>query len=1408
MRAVSKFLLVIVAGFLFAGSKNPAISAPPPAPVPDTAPPAVHSAGANPAAIPSGAAAPTVPTHEAQWIWSPAADEHPKSGMPLGTCYFRRSFDMVQPEAGEVQITADESYELYVNGRKVGEGHNWHVMDVHDIARYLKAGHNTVAVMAAKTDSGPAGLAARVLVKSAGDTWVSYLTGSSWKTSQKEFVGWTQSRFNESQWLPAREIGQFGVVKPWLDEMHLAHGLGSRFKVNEEFRVEPVVAAQDTGSLIAMAFNEFGDILAAREGGPLLIIRSLKAGAPPSKVSVYCEDVKNIQGILPLNGMVFVVGAGPQGTGLYRIADAGTPPLAPQPANPTSDSPSKPPSKPAAAAPSSGKTAAPSAASSRSYLPTIAADSEQASRLHADRNVIRASAVTEATDEPSKEPAAKNESELKPLKELPDDHGGKPITAPHKAHIFRPKQVDLVLKFTGEMSEHGPHQPVLGPDGLIYVLMGDHSKPERAEDPSSPYHHPYEGDLITPRYEDPNGYGVGVKAPGGRILRTDASGSFIETFAAGFRNPYGFVFTRTGELITHESDMEWDVGMPWYRPTRLLHVIAGGEYGWRSGWGAWPNYFFDGLPSIGDTGRGSPTAVVAYNHVMYPRRYQNTLFVGDWSRGRILNVRLKPSGASYAAETSVFLEGKPLNVTYLAVGPDGAIYFCTGGRDTEGGIYRIAWKGTVPDTALPAHDGMRAAIQQPQLDSAWARQHVALIKQELGAAWDAELPTIADNEKNRPESRCRALELMQLLGPFPGSAQLLRLSRDPEDSVREKAVYLMGIHADEATGVRLIELLRDPNPVVQRIACESLVRAGQKATWAELAPLLVSQDRYVSYAATRALEQIPAQSWKDTALSAKNHRQFLQGALALLVMDPDRATVDAILDRVQRILGGYVSDPDFLDLLRVTELALERGKLSPSDVPTLGPKLAAEYPSGDRLMNRELIRLLAFLKEPSANARLISQLQDPDVPAEEKVHLALAARFIPGWTTPQKFALLKFYETARSLPGGHSFTGYVENVSRDFFANLTADERKEVLSQGTKWPSSALSVLAKLPDDPGAETLTQLEALDRNLESMSGEPVRRLRIGIIAVLGHSGNPAAQAYLRELYDRDPERRGFIAMALAEHPEGDNWPVLVKSLSIVEGAFAQQVLLKLAAVDRKPEGPEPIRQAILCGLKLADNGGKTAVPLLERWAGKKLSFADDKWDTALLAWQQWFASTYPDQPEPKLPQDSNANRWTMEELISYLTSPEGSAGNAQQGAAVFAKANCIKCHRFGERGEGIGPDLTNVSRRFQKKEILESILFPSQVIADQYASKTIVLRDGRTVWGLAAAQPDGSLVVLQSNAERIRVAKDDIDEIRTSKKSAMPEGLLNRLTLEEIADLFAYMEQSSDAKISTRRTQAQR
>ena len=101
------------------------------------------------------------------------------------------------------------------------------------------------------------------------------------------------------------------------------------------------------------------------------------------------------------------------------------------------------------------------------------------------------------------------------------------------------------------------------------------------------------------------------------------NGSFVEMVAGGFRNPYDFTFTSDGEMFTSDADMEWDIGAPWYRPTRLLHVTAGGEYGWRSGWATWPAYYLDSLPATADTGPGSPTGMAYYDHTAFPARLQN-----------------------------------------------------------------------------------------------------------------------------------------------------------------------------------------------------------------------------------------------------------------------------------------------------------------------------------------------------------------------------------------------------------------------------------------------------------------------------------------------------------------------------------------------------------------------------------------------------------------------------------------------------------------------------------------------------------------------------------------------------------------------------------------------------------------
>ncbi|NIP84182.1 MAG: heme-binding protein, partial [Planctomycetales bacterium] len=252
-------------------------------------------------------------------------------------------------------------------------------------------------------------------------------------------------------------------------------------------------------------------------------------------------------------------------------------------------------------------------------------------------------------------------------------------------------------------------------------------------------------------------------------------------------------FNADGELFVYDADMEWDQGTSWYRPTRVGHVIPGAEFGWRSGWAKWPSYYPDSLPSILETGQGSPTGMVVYDHVMFPTRFHGTLFMGDWARGQIMAVRLTRHGASVKATANVFVEGHPLNVTDLEVGPDGWLYFCTGGRGTEGGIYRITWTGSVPEEVHDRGQGIEAALRQPQIYSAYARQRMAVVKQELGAQWEPQLVALARDTRAAAPRRTRALQLLQLFGPAPAEDLLRELSADRDADVRGMAVYLIGV---------------------------------------------------------------------------------------------------------------------------------------------------------------------------------------------------------------------------------------------------------------------------------------------------------------------------------------------------------------------------------------------------------------------------------------------------------------------------------------------------------------------------------------------------------------------------------------------------------------------------------------
>ena len=1246
---------------------------------------------------PSKVSIPPSPTAktEREWIWY--ADSHSESRR--GDAYFRRVMDLPDIEKAFIEFEADESCEVFVNGKRVGTSKAARSVERVDVSTAVRAGKNIIAIRASNRQSDGVGLKIGFMFKPIDSKWRIVVSDADWKASKMASQNWQLLRFDDSKWNAAISIdsNNKAVVKSETAKVKTTPVVASlgdydskkgppppdRFTTKPGFVVDEVIDHASIGSIVAMAFNEFGHIVASQEGGPLVLIYDADKNGTPEKSRVYCELVKNIQGILPLNGDVYVTGDGPEGSGLYRLMDE-------------------------------------------------------------DRN-----------------------GEL--------------------------EKSEILLKFQGAPGEHGPHQIAFGPDGCIYIVVGNHSKLSTPVDESSSYRSTYEGDLVQPRFEDPGGHAEGIKAPGGTVVRLELATKKVQVVAGGLRNAYDLAFHPNGSLYVHDSDMEADIGSIWHRTTGLFRISEGGEYGWRSGWANRPEYYLDRLPSIATSGRGSPTGMAIYSHFKFPARYHRALFMADWSEGRILSMNVE-SVDKTKGKMEEFVTGTPMNVTDLEVGPDGWLYFSTGGRGTDGGIYRVRWVGDIPTQVSDLGGGIAKAIRQPQIYSAYGRQAAAVLKKELGSEWAEQIAGVAYSSENPARYRMQALDLMQLLGPIPTTEMLIELSNSSSEQVQVKCARMLGLHSDDNDAqMQLRKLLRDENEAVRIAACESILRLGVICEPSELKALLESTIREERFAARQALGIVENNQWRNNFLSDTSSRLVINAGLTLIATEPNRANVGLVIDNLMRLSQGFVSDADFVDLLRVLQIALHLNSVEPTSLPALKALVEKEFPAGNSAINCELVRLATYM-QCDIVPQAIKFLQS-DVAMPERMLISMHLPLIRHeWTSVERMAVLQFLETAQKAKSGSSYQLYVMKTSQALANFLTESEAIRILEMGEQYPNAALSALFKTPEQLTPEQIQTLVQLDSAIDKggLEEDVFKRLKTGITAVLSNQKDDTALEHLRGRWRKSPDRRATIALALAQRPDERNWDYLVRSISLLDSFAVSDVCDCLRKIDVATEDPEALRQTILQGCKLYEAGQdpKPTIQLMEYWTGESMDKPEDRKHSPMSAWQKWYEIRFPDLPPAVLATETEQPRWSLGFLEQFLSGEQGKFGEKTNGAQIFAKAQCSSCHKLDTLGNGFGPDLTSVTRRFTRSEFLESVLFPSHIISDQYASKKILTTNGQVHTGITIKTKQGLTVRTKENKELL-IAKADIEEVLPSKVSAMPAGLLDTLTPSEIRDLLCFV-----------------
>ncbi len=842
--------------------------------------------------------------------------------------------------------------------------------------------------------------------------------------------------------------------------------------------------------------------------------------------------------------------------------------------------------------------------------------------------------------------------------------------------------------------------------------------------------------------------------------RPDGSG-FEPVLTGGMDNPVNVAFLSTGERILSCTFFQHpEAG----RRDGLIHAIYGGVYGKKSDTILSHKMTGDVMPVLVHEGAAAPCGLTAGSPSLFGGDHADHLFACYFNLHKVVRHSLVPSGPTFTTvdEDFVACDHPDFHPTDVCEDADGSLLVVdTGGwykvccptsqlakPDVLGAIYRVRKVGAKPPDD-PLGDALAWETARPdQLADLFGDERhfvreraMKMLRSRGDAAVDA---LINQLQKGVPAVRQRAVWTLASID-HPRARQAVRGAlADHEPAVVQAAAHVAGLWRDGKALDQLLELVGGNDRAVARAAAEALGRIGD----ARAAPELL-----------RAIEGLGSGEVDASGAPAEPARRISEHSLiyALLeIGDPRSAAAGlespsplvrrAALVAMDQMASGGLTAEQVIPLLDDANPILRR----------TAQWIVAHRPEwGEALVGYFGRRLESLPEAEQDRAALATQIAP--LCKSEAIQTLVERGLRKQANDSARLVVLKAMADAKLSATPSSWLAALADVlpktGGDVLVQAIATARALPLPKGGHAQlKAALVAVGKRADVPVGTRLAALEAADGagTLEpALFGE----LLSAILPDEPYASRTAATNVLVSAA-LSAEQRLAVADALAKVGPFE----LPKLLPIFEREPTEEQGRRLIAALEVASGARGLRIELLR-------------PVLARYSPAVIQ-AGEKLLAALSV-------------------TTSEQAAQLDQLVRELP-----AGDIRRGHEVFVsqKAACSTCHAVGYLGGRLGPDLTNIGKARNDRDLLEAIVFPSASFVRSYEPILVRMDDGRNVAGIPIRQSAEEIVLATAPQQEIALPRGEILAMQPGQASLMPQGIGTILDKQAIADLLAYLKSS--------------